>query len=137
MIWRGIIIAMRNMFMEWVVVLPLLLIKLVMFPLAIIISPVVWAFGWYYLGFAYMDYVNERRRLSVGESVKFVREHKGVAIGIGSMYALTTWVPILGLMVAPPMATVGAVLSIHELVDLNTNVPAQRAKTTDSSVAKP
>jgi CysZ protein len=135
-VWRGIIIALRNMLMEYLIVIPLMLLKLIVFPLAVIISPIQWTVGWYYYGFAYMDYVNERRRLSVSESVKFVRKHKGVAIGSGMMYSLTTWIPIAGLMLAPPLATVGAVLSIHELVDLNNNPHAQRAKDTDNTVAK-
>ncbi len=44
--------------------------------------------GFYYYGFSFMDYVNERRRLNIQQSIYYVSQHKGLAISIGSVYSI-------------------------------------------------
>ena len=44
--------------------------------------------GFYYYGFSFIDYVNERRRLNIQQSIFFVSKHKGLAISIGSVYSI-------------------------------------------------
>jgi CysZ protein len=48
----------------------------------------------YYYGFSFIDYVNERRKLSVKESILYLRKHYGLAIGIGGLYSLMIFVPV-------------------------------------------
>jgi CysZ protein len=48
----------------------------------------------YYYGFSFMDYVNERRRRSVNESIAFIRNHSGLAISIGLLYYFMIFVPV-------------------------------------------
>lgn len=55
--------------------------------------------GFYYFGFSYMDYVNERRKLSVDESILYIRQHRGLAVAIGGIYSLMILVPVdLGIL---------------------------------------
>lgn len=126
-IWRGVLIALRNMCIEYGIAIPAFLLTIAFPPLTLIITPFQWIIGWYFLGFSMMDYVNERRRLSVKESVKFVRKQKGIAISNGFWFAMLDKVPVLGIMIAPINACVGATLAIHKQIDLGTNPYAQRA----------
>lgn len=48
----------------------------------------------YYYGFSFMDYVNERRKLSVKDSILFIRKHAGLAIGIGLVYSCMILLPV-------------------------------------------
>ncbi|TNE53184.1 MAG: hypothetical protein EP338_11640 [Bacteroidetes bacterium] len=50
--------------------------------------------GFYYYGFSFMDYVNERRKLSVHDSILYIRRHRGLAIALGSIYSLMILVPV-------------------------------------------
>ena len=42
----------------------------------------------YFYGYAFIDYTNERNRLSVRDSSKFVRKNMWFAMGLGSIFAL-------------------------------------------------
>jgi CysZ protein len=64
----------------------------------------------YFYGFGYMDYVMERKRMTIPQSVAFCKEHKGLAIGLGVVMYLLMLVPVLGWMIAPTYATVAATL---------------------------
>jgi CysZ protein len=48
----------------------------------------------YYYGFSFIDYVNERRRRNVKDSILFIREHSGLAIAIGLLYYFLIFVPV-------------------------------------------
>jgi len=74
-----------------------------------------------------MDYVNERRRLSIRKSVTFVREHAGFAIGNGFVFSLMFIIPYdIGVILAPVLAVVAGTIGMHELVDLNKNPYANK-----------
>lgn len=149
---RGIKIAMRNMIWEFAFLLVVFIVvkfldgniaKILMFSLPLV-------FGFYYYGFSFIDYINERRRLNIEQSVYFVKSHRGLAIGIGAVYSLLFLCPLdfkamvdfsdfgeeplitigsvfghwIGWMVitaAPILAITSATLSMHEVVDLKTN----------------
>lgn len=78
--------------------------------------------GFWYYGWGYMDYILERRRMNITQSVHFGRQHAGLAFGIGIIYSLSfEFIPFgMGLMVAP-IAMVGTTLVMNELVDLRIN----------------
>ena len=130
-IWRGVLIAGRNFAIEMFIVLAVWSVNIVLLitvpPLGMVTSVIggvfTWIVGAYFYGFATMDYTNERRRLSVKESVAFIRQNKGIAIGNGMVFAALMWVPIIGAYIGPVfatvMCTVGAVMTIHNKVDLN------------------
>ena len=121
-------------------------------------SPIFYAtfvIGFFYYGFAFLDYINERRRLDVDESITFVRDHRGLAIAIGSIYSLLILVPVdLGALfgwthfsedpggtiarfflhlllwicasAAPILAIVASTIAMNDLVDLKSNKHSQK-----------
>ncbi|MFT4683366.1 MAG: CysZ protein [Flavobacteriales bacterium] len=130
-VWRGVLIALRNLFFEMSITILLLSLNLaitVFLPfLSIITTPLVavalFFIGAYYYGFSTMDYTNERYRLSTGESVRYIRKNKGLAVSNGSIFALWLAIPVLGTYVgtvfAPVTCTVGATLSMLAKGDLS------------------
>jgi CysZ protein len=103
--------------------------------------------GFYYYGFSFIDYVSERLRFSVDDSILFMRKHRGLAISIGMIYSLMILVPVdLGILFsgksfadgfmsgtaefalhfalwicaasAPILAIVAATIAMHDVVDL-------------------
>lgn len=98
-IWRGVILAIRNLLVE-------LLFTLLLFVLSFI--PVV---GWftaivlvllsaYFYGFSFMDYSFERRKFNVHTSVRYMRSNKGLAIGNGLVFSLVLMIPFIGVSIA-------------------------------------
>lgn len=113
--------------------------------------------GFFYYGFAFLDYINERRRLDVDESIRFVRENRGLAIAIGCVYSLMILVPVdlsaffdwsnfsnepiaflgrfllqlllwISASTAPIIAIVAATIAMHDLVDLSKNVHSKKSE---------
>lgn len=147
---RGMRIAMRNIFWEYLFFIVILGLaqflgggakKVIIFSLPMII-------GFYFYGFAFIDYINERRRLNIQQSIFFVSKHKGLAVAIGSIYSIfflsynyvfrsfdslpsdtatqLFWGTILVITfalatVAPILAITSATLSMHDVVDLGKN----------------
>ncbi len=56
-----------------------------------------------------MDFTMERH-LNYRESIDFVHENRGVAIGNGIGFMLIFLIPVLGIFIALPMATAAATL---------------------------
>lgn len=120
---RGVRIALRNVFWEYFLFTIVLVVGMFFggdFKKIFIFS-IPLAFGFYFYGFGFIDYINERRRLNITQSVYFVRQHRGVAIAIGSVYSLLFMVPYVGVILAPILAIIAATLAVHELVDLGSN----------------
>lgn len=125
-VWRGVLIALRNMILEIGIIIGLalinLLVGLVFAPFAVITTPlfgiITFLVGAYYYGFSTMDYSSERQKLSVRQSIRFIRKYKGIALANGTIFTLWLIVPILGTYIgtifAPVTCTVGATLAIHE-----------------------
>jgi CysZ protein len=115
------------------------------------------AIGFFYYGFGFLDYINERRRLDMDQSITFVRDHRGLAIAIGSIYSLLILVPVdpgalfdwsdfgndpsgtLGnfflhlflwicASVAAILAIVAATIAMDDLVDLKSNPYSQKVE---------
>jgi CysZ protein len=99
--------------------------------------------GAYFYGFAYVDYINERLRLSIKESWSFMWKHSGLALSIGIVYSLLYKVPSyfntgnewlktfadnFGVIIAPVLAIVAATIAMHKLVDLNNSRYAVKKK---------
>ena len=149
---RGILIAFRNMFWWYLYTGIILFIAYLGWndiyrsPIFYLIFPI----AFYYYGFSFIDYINERRRLDIQQSVHFMRKYKGLAISIGSIYTLFIFLPVnIGKMIdfsqffsdpfdtsvtilihlvmwglasiAPVLAIVSATLAMHELIDLKSN----------------
>ncbi len=163
---RGVRIALRNVMWEYfflIVVIGLTTFLDGGFKTAVFFSlPLV--IGFYYYGFSFIDYINERRRLNIEQSIYFLRKHRGVALSIGSVYSLLFLLPldfkqmldfsdfsnqpaktILDFVIyffgwilvsaAPVLAIIAATISLHEIVDLSDNEYALK-KNVDNSEEK-
>ena len=114
-IMRGVMIACRNIFLEYSITL-LLTITAFFFPPLIIINPfLIFFIQSYFYGFAFMDYGSERRKLNLSQSVSFIRRHKGMAIGIGGVFSLIFMVPFIGGIIAPVLSGVAGTLGYLKL----------------------
>lgn len=95
-IQRAVKIVLRNLiwYYFWFVLLYLLGLFFFANPTQNILFYVSYIILSYYYGFGFLDYVNERRKLNVRDSILFIRQHAGLAIGIGSIYSLMIVIPV-------------------------------------------
>jgi len=123
---RGIRINLRNLSKELLFMIPLLIFSLI--PVIGIVGTVlIFLMQAYYIGFGNMDYTMERH-FNYRESVQFVRQHRGIAIGNGIIFVLLLFIPILGFIITLPISVVAAsketikILNEKKLIsDLNTS----------------
>ena len=149
---RTINLAIRNIFFEFGIVYGVTLILYIIFWIVpspegtakFISSQFAMVVAFYYYGFGFIDFMNERRRLTIKESVKFGKKHKGFAVALGLVFTLffhytnkyfievkedvssNTFMFIIIISsiimaVIPIVTMVAATLGVHELVDLNKN----------------
>lgn len=111
---RGLRLAVGNLFRElaWT----MLWLALGLIPVLGWIAPVlIFLTQSYFAGFGNLDYTMERH-LSRRQSRQFIREHRGMALGNGIPFMLLLFVPVIGFMLAPPLATVaGTISSIRKI----------------------
>lgn len=113
---RGIAIVFRNMLIEFGFIV--LFFVLSWIPVLGWVSPVfLFVISCYFYGFSMIDYTNERRRLSVRESIAFISSNKGLAIGNGAVYTLVSWIPLVGVLVAPVLSAVAATIGTYEVLE--------------------
>ncbi len=111
---RGSGIAVRNLLWQSVYFFAILLVSLI--PLVGWITPVfAILIESYYYGFSMLDYSCERHKLSASESIHFIGNRKGLAIGNGIMFYLMHLVPIAGWILAPAYAVIAATLSMQRV----------------------
>lgn len=93
---RGVRLAVRNMLWEYSFFLIILLIAWIGWdnPLKSPLFYLTFIVGFYYYGFSFIDYNNERRKLNEQDSIKYVRSHRGLAMGIGMVYSFLILVPV-------------------------------------------
>ncbi len=149
---RAMRIIVRNLMWEYFFFLLILIVSFIGWedPTSSPIFYLTFVIGFYYYGFAFMDYINERRRLSMDQSIAFMRKNRGLAIVIGGVYSILILVPVdisvlfnfsafeedfgvalgnflLNLFLwicaatAPILAIIAATIAMDDLVDLSTN----------------
>lgn len=107
-LWRGIRINLRNLLKELLISIPLLLLKFI--PGVNIISTLVLLLiQAYYAGFGNMDYTLERH-FNYHDSIRFVRKHRGIAIGNGIVFILVLFIPFIGIILVLPLSVTAASL---------------------------
>lgn len=88
---RGIKITIRNLIFEYLFLMGLALLVFIL-PDYKIITVFAWVLNMlvtsYFFGFTLLDYAMENQRMSYKQSVEFVRNHPGLAIGLGLIYFL-------------------------------------------------
>lgn len=118
-LWRGIRINGRNLVMELLLTIPILLLKFI--PIVNIFSTLLlFMVQAYYAGFGNMDYTLERH-FQYKDSVQFVRKHRGLAIGNGIVFVLCLLIPVLGVILVLPLSVTAASIRTVEALQLNTN----------------
>ena len=149
---RAMRIVVRNMMWEYLIFIVILIVGYLIGGSDFSKTPIFYLtflVGCYYYGFGFLDYINERRRLDMDQSITFVRDHRGLSVAIGSIYSLLIFVPVdvgalfdwsnfeilrflkhLALWIcasaAPILAIVAATIAMDDLVDLKTNVYSQK-----------
>lgn len=157
---RAMKIVVRNIMWETVFLIILVSVSYIGWddPAKSPIFYLTYAIGFFYYGFGFLDYINERRRLDMDQSITFVRDHRGMTIAIGAVYSVLILLPVdLGALfdwsnfsndsmgtigtfsfqlflwlcasAAPILAIVAATIAMHDLVDLNTNEYSQKTDT--------
>ncbi|NGF74634.1 hypothetical protein G5B10_02005 [Fluviicola sp. SGL-29] len=93
---RGVRLAIRNILWEYFFFLIIFLISYIGWnePTKSPVFYLTFIIGFYYYGFSFIDYDNERRKLDERTSISFVRSHRGLAMGIGMIYSLLILVPV-------------------------------------------
>lgn len=158
---RGIHIAIRNFMWEYFFFLIIFLVSLLGWkdPKAAPIFYLTFVIGFFYYGFSFIDYVNERRKLNIDDSIIFIRNKRGLAIAIGSVYSFLILVPVdlsvlfslsgfkthgffyalgqftvhfilwIAASAAPILAIVASTIAMNDLVDLSVRAPSINEKT--------
>ena len=105
-LWRGIRINARNLLMELLLTIPIILIGFI--PVIGIISSVLLFLAQsYYAGFGNMDYTLERH-FKYSESIRFVKRNRGLAIGNGIVFMLMLLIPVVGIILVLPLSVTAA-----------------------------
>lgn len=103
---RGIRIGLRNIFKEIFYTILLLIASLIP-GVAFLSAPGIYMVQAYYAGFGNLDFFLERH-YNVRESARFVRKYRGAAVANGAIFLLILLIPVIGLILAPFMATIAA-----------------------------
>ena len=115
-LWRGIRINVRNLLMEILLTIPIILIGLI--PIVGLLSTfLLFLVQSYYAGFGNMDYTLERH-YSYKESIRFVKSNKGIAIGNGIVFMLFLFIPVVGVILVLPLSVTAATVKTVEHLKL-------------------
>ena len=119
-LWRGIRINLRNLSMEILLTIPILLIGLI--PVIGLASTILlFLIQAFYAGFGNMDYTLERH-FKYSESINFVSRYKGVAIGNGIVFMLFLFIPVIGVILVLPLSVTAATVKTVELLKLEREI---------------
>lgn len=93
---RGIQIALRNFMWEYFFFVILYIICMIGWnePKQSPIYYITFFIGFFYYGFSFIDYYYERKNMSMDQSILAIRQKRGLAIAIGTVYSLLILVPI-------------------------------------------
>jgi CysZ protein len=115
--FRGIQIALRNCFWQSVYMISIILLSLI--PIVGWLTPLLAVLvECYYCGFSMLDYSFERKKITPADSIYFLAEHKGLAVGNGLLFYIMQIVPVVGWAFAPTYAVIAATLSLHEMKEI-------------------
>jgi CysZ protein len=106
LLWRGIRVNLRNLFMELLFTIPIILVGFIPV-IGFISTPLLFLVQAYYAGYGNMDYTLERH-LNYSKSNAFVRLHSGTAMGIGTLFILLLLIPIVGIILVLPLSVTAA-----------------------------
>lgn len=105
-LWRGIRLNVRNLLMELMITIPIILIGFIPV-IGIASSILLFLVQSYYAGFGNMDYTLERH-FKYAESIQFVKKNRGLAIGNGIVFMLVLLIPVVGIILVLPLSVTAA-----------------------------
>lgn len=123
-LWRGIRINVRNLGMELLLTIPILILGFVPV-IGFLSSPLLFVVQAYYAGFGNMDYTLERH-FDYRESVRFVRSHRGIAIGNGIVFMLMLLIPLVGIILVLPLSVTAASTETLDLLKTSGKLENQK-----------
>lgn len=119
-LWRGIKINVANLIKELLITIPILLLKFI--PVVNMFSTILlFIVQAYYAGFGNMDYTLERH-YKYAESTRFVRKHRGLAIGNGLVFMLFLFIPVIGVIIVLPLSVTAATVRTVEALQINKKI---------------
>ena len=129
---RGVLIALRNLLIELSYLVIIFVLSFFIPVLGGIIGSIILFFiASYFYGFAFIDYNSERRRLSVKQSIQFIRSNRGMAIANGMVFSLFMLIPFCGTTLAgfaAIVSVVAATIAVHQTDNLSKNFYANDGK---------
>lgn len=146
---RGIILVVRNIFWQYSIFLLIFLICSFFWD-DVEASPLfylTYLVGFYYYGFSFLDYINERKKMSIYSSISLMKKYAAMTFSIGMIYSLLILLPVnLGALFdwstfsidpigkieefiahlilwvcasfAPILATIASTICMHDVFDL-------------------
>ncbi len=110
---RGIRISLKNLLKQsW---LTLVLWVLSFIPIVGLFSALILLMvDCYYYGFAMLDYNCERKKMSVSESLQFIQQRRGLAVGNGLVFYGLFLLPVIGIIIGPPLSAIAATISLYD-----------------------
>ena len=123
-LWRGIKINLRNLGLELFWTIPILLIGFIPV-IGIMSSVLLFLVQAYYAGFGNMDYTLERH-FNYKESIQFVKQNRGRAIGNGVVFMLCLLIPVLGFILVLPLSVTAASKETVSLLQSNNHYKIER-----------
>lgn len=117
-VFRGMALVLRNLIIEFLWIILFFFVSYI--PVIGLLSPIaLFLVAFYFFGFSMIDYSMERQKLSIRQSVRFIRKNKGFAIANGGVFYLILMIPILGLLVAPAYSCIAATLGSIKILNQN------------------
>jgi len=111
---RGIKMAARNTLWQTVYIFSIFFISLL--PIIGWASPILAALiECYYYGFSMLDYSCERNKMNSAQSIEFIGQHKGLAIGNGIIFYMMHFALVIGWVLAPAYAVIAGTISMHQI----------------------
>lgn len=115
---RGILLALRNFCIETLIGIVLYIFSFFTVGIAVpIVSIFLVLVSAYFYGFSFIDYTNERRKLSVSESVRYVRQRKAMSCGHGIVFALLIYIPIIGVALSAFYSIIATVAATQHVLE--------------------
>lgn len=105
---RGIFLSLRNLVWELLFTSILMFLSIIIPIIAPVTFIIIVMIESYYMGFSMIDYHNEYKKLSAGESIRFVKKHRAFAISNGLVFSLLLIIPIVGVLIAPILSVIAA-----------------------------
>lgn len=105
---RSLRLNLKNLMIELMITLPLMVLSFVPV-IGLFATALIFYFQSFYTGFGNLDYTLERH-LNFSESNTFVKKYRGIAFGNGLIFTLLLFIPIIGITLTLPIATVAATI---------------------------